>query len=690
MRPQSKALRNAISDLLRFGGGYDQITPPYSVPPGRLRQAQNWEIGINEGYDLIQGYERYDGRPSPSSAIYYIISITLTGAIAVGNTVTGVTSGATAVVVYIPSGSAYIVVTKIVGLFQSGEVLNVAAAPQATTTSTANANAASSNQLHWFFKNAAADAYRSDILPVPGSGPIIGLAFLNDIDYAFRLNAGGTAVDIYKSSAAGWVLVSLGLELSFTSGGTYEVLEGNTITGATSGATAVITRVLLQSGTWAAGTAAGKLIFATDTGTFQAENLNVGLNLNVATIAGDSSAITLLPGGRFSFDYYNFNSNGKRIYGADGVNRGFEFDGTVFSPITSGMTPDTPLLVKAHKNQLFFTFDGVIQHSGIAAPYTFTPISGAAELTTGDTITAFSTEGGSETGGALAIYSRNTIHFLYGSDSDDWNMVRYRDEVGARAYSVQQVATTYFLDDRGVTSLKAVQAFGNFAHSTISQLVQNWIIQRKTILTDSCIVRDKGQMRLFFSDKSALYITFQEGKLVGMMPCQFQDTVMVCYSLEGNDGAEVIKFGADDGYVHQQERGTSFDGDAIVSYIVTHYNHFRAPRVNKDYRDITLEISGSGYAEMQVGFSFGYGDTYLAQPIDLSQEVSFAETLWDAFTWDSFFWDGRTLTPTIIPMRGQGENLSIAIRTNSDYYPPIKISGALTHYFQRQQMRYSR
>lgn len=72
---------------------------------------------------------------------------------------------------------------------------------------------------------------------------------------------------------------------TFTSGGTYQVVVGNTVTGATSGATGKVVGVTLTSGSWAAGNAAGTLRFKSTTGTFVAENLNVGANLNVATIA---------------------------------------------------------------------------------------------------------------------------------------------------------------------------------------------------------------------------------------------------------------------------------------------------------------------------------------------------------------------------------------------------------------------
>lgn len=78
--------------------------------------------------------------------------------------------------------------------------------------------------------------------------------------------------------------------VAYTSGGTYEIVAGDTITGATSGATAKVVSLTLTSGTWAGGDAAGVLTVNRRTGTFQAENLNVGANTNVATIAGATAA----------------------------------------------------------------------------------------------------------------------------------------------------------------------------------------------------------------------------------------------------------------------------------------------------------------------------------------------------------------------------------------------------------------
>ena len=79
--------------------------------------------------------------------------------------------------------------------------------------------------------------------------------------------------------------------LGFTSGGTYEIVAGDTITGATSAVTAKVVFVFLVSGTWAGGDAAGDLIITAQSAAFAAENLNVGANANVATTADSGATV---------------------------------------------------------------------------------------------------------------------------------------------------------------------------------------------------------------------------------------------------------------------------------------------------------------------------------------------------------------------------------------------------------------
>lgn len=78
----------------------------------------------------------------------------------------------------------------------------------------------------------------------------------------------------------------------FTSGGVAEVKAGDTLTGATSGATAKVREVILDSGTWAGGDAAGWFICDHEdiSGTIATENVNQsgsGTQTNIAAVVVD-------------------------------------------------------------------------------------------------------------------------------------------------------------------------------------------------------------------------------------------------------------------------------------------------------------------------------------------------------------------------------------------------------------------
>jgi hypothetical protein len=78
--------------------------------------------------------------------------------------------------------------------------------------------------------------------------------------------------------------------IPFSSGGTTEVTAGQRIKGATSGALAIVEAVLLYSGTWAGGDAAGFFVVRDVTGTFQSENAYMDLD---DTAGIDDATITV-------------------------------------------------------------------------------------------------------------------------------------------------------------------------------------------------------------------------------------------------------------------------------------------------------------------------------------------------------------------------------------------------------------
>ena len=82
--------------------------------------------------------------------------------------------------------------------------------------------------------------------------------------------------------------------LAYNSGGTYEVMPGDTLTGNTSAATAVVVSCGLTSGAWATSDAAGTFTLQEQVGTFlTGETFSVGGNSNVATnnAGADSTAV---------------------------------------------------------------------------------------------------------------------------------------------------------------------------------------------------------------------------------------------------------------------------------------------------------------------------------------------------------------------------------------------------------------
>ena len=672
-------------DLVYLKGGLDLITPTLALPSGVAREAFNFEAAITGGYTRIAGYERFDGRPAPSAAIYSGLSMNLTGSIVVGNTIAGVTSGSTGVVIAVIGGDIYY--TKASGPFLTGETIQVSAVNKGTVASLQTTGTLTTKQQAQF-TNLAADVYRSDIGAVPGSGPVRGVIELQNTIYAWRNNVGGTAMAIYESSSSGWTLVPLGFEMSFNTG-TAEIFQGDTVTGATSGFSAVVTRVVLETGSWGAGTAAGRLIFASATGSFTpGENLQVSAATKAVCVAAQT-AITLLPDGRVELVLGNFGgvNNQLRAYGCDGVNRGFEFDGTVYVPIETGMATDVPTRVAVHKQHLFFAFGTSVQFSALGEPYQWTPLLGAGEIVQPEPVTCFVIQPGDQSTGALAIYSDNYTYILYGTDSSNWNLVPYNTGAGAKPYSGQNLAQTYVFDDRGVITLQATLSYGNFDTAAVTLNIRPFTQVRRNLVTASVLNREKAQYRIFFSDGFGLYVTIANGQMLGAMPVSFPNSVFCITEAQTSAGEETSFFGSTNGYVYALDAGTSFDGETINARVELNYNSENMPRILKRYRRGSFELTGSGYCEFQFAYDLGYSSLYIGQTGDVPYENSFSSSFWDSVFWDAFVWDGRTLAPTDVEIRGTGQNILLKISSDSDYFPPFTINSVILHYTARRGLR---
>jgi hypothetical protein len=665
-------------------GGLNLVTPPLSMPDGMCREALNFEADIDGGYRRVAGYERFSGKAEPSSATYKIINCTFVSTPIAGDTITGLTSGATGVV--IATGIDYIAFTKSVGTFEAGEALQVSAVTVANSTNASIEGGAPSQILNAQYFNLAADQYRADISAVTGSGSILGVHRFNNIVYAFRNNITATNAAMFKSSGAGWVQVDLGYEVEF-SNANLNVEDLDTLT--QGGVTAVVNRVVLETGTLLSGVNTGRLIIGTPAGGSFIAGAATTTGAGSLTLTSASTAITLAPSGRYSCINHNFGglSSSTKMYGASGSHKAFEFDGSVFVPIRTGMVTDTPRHITVHVNHLILSFDGSAQHSAVGNPYSYTIINGAGELAMGDTITGFMSLVGSNATAALAIFTTNKTSILYGSSSDDWNLVTYSFEAGGFNYTMQNIGQGYVFDALGVRQIAADQNFGNFANAQVTKIVRPFIEARITRSVGSCIVRLRNQYRLLFDDKYALHITFDNGQIVGIMPIQYAHSMTCINSFESNSGEEYIYAGDTGGFVYRMEKGTSFDGEEIIAYLNLSFNHAKSPRLRKRYRKAVYEITGGAYAEMQAAYEIGYASSEIDQGNSSNMVTPFGNVFWDSFVWDSFYWDGRTLLPAEQDLTGTAENISLIIRSTSDYFLPFTVNSAIIHYTNRRNMR---
>ena len=257
---------------------------------------------------------------------------------------------------------------------------------------------------------------------------------------------------------------------------------------------------------------------------------------------------------------------------------------------------------------------------------------------------------------------------------------------------MSQIGFSMFLDDRGITSLQASQDYGNFASATLSLRVQSLINAKRALACSSCIVRNKNQYRLFFTDNTAIYVTMNGRKVGAMMPVQFSHAALKVCNLEASDGAERIYFGGANGMVYRMDSGTSFDGDPITAFLTTHFDNKHLQWLKSYKNSLTIEAKGSGYAEVDFSYELQYADPDVPQPATaITKEVSFgAPTRWDdaGVTWDTLFWDGRSLQPlTGLRLEGDGSNISFTIAKSSDYFSPVRMTGLHYRYVIRRALR---
>lgn len=384
-----------------------------------------------------------------------------------------------------------------------------------------------------------------------------------------------------------------------------------------------------------------------------------------------------------SYEFVNEDFAGtQKMYGASGVHKAFEWDGTTWTDITTGMTTDTPDHLIAFKKHLFLSFGRSVQNSGLGTPGTWTVITGANELAVADDVTGFMRL----SGGVLGIFTRNGTFILSGSSTADFvntNMAEHGLQVGALPATLQQMGKrVYYLDDRGIVDFYTSQDFGDFDDATISYSINKFLRTQSSLIASSVVVRNKTQYRLFFTDGTGMIVALSGTKVKGITRTIFTDSagaalpVRHTCSTENANGNELILFSSDDGYVRVMEDGDNFEGYAIESYIQTFYTHAKRPMFEKQWQSAVLDIKSEGVSEIRAEPNF-----QLQKPEGIPTQVSLigSNSILGSALLGSAILGANPVQQGKVHMPGHSEYVNMTIYSNADE-PAWEIKGILYQY----------
>lgn len=405
------------------------------------------------------------------------------------------------------------------------------------------------------------------------------------------------------------------------------------------------------------------------------------------------SGTTLDEGGSYDFSmgrYSLYKSNAKCLFFVDGVSVPHTYDGTTVDTIITPVTTTFPTQVGSWKNRLFLAYPGGhLLFSAVGDPTDWTTASVTGEIFIGEDIEEIV-----ETpGGTLAVFTKNTINFIYYESATDdfiFRMENFSKRSGAHKNTVQRLlGTLYFADDRGISTLETVDAFGDFSANTIDKKVQRSYQALKEYVVTSLVDRGRNQYIIYFTPPGGytigLVFTFAVNGagtkyLKGVGTLRLPHLLSCATTHKTSTLSEESYFGGDDGYVYKFNSGTSFDGDEIITKMGTAFYHYNTPTRWKNFKRATFEISADRGTLFNFRNEFNYKDPNFPVTTESVEAVDNVAGVWGVGIWGAFTWGGKYLTQIGQRLIGYGSNMRVLVRTTSKYKTPHTIHNVVIEY----------
>jgi hypothetical protein len=690
------------SDYVPLGGGIDLASSALNIKPGRLVASLNVEeVFGQQGYSFTAGYERFDGRSRPSAATYAIQPFDAGGptAIVAGNTVTNATTATALVVsVTLTSGSwagsnaaGYLLLTAVTDSWADNDPIRVGGVLRATASDITEPGSVG-YENHQAALTAVREYLRALIQPVPGAGPVLGVAVFNGAVYAVRQQADDTA-SLYKSSAAGWVLIRAGLHgqygEEFNGGGIWRFEVAN-FTGdptdqslyGVNGQSRMIAVDRDDVVTFA------EPIFGSEATSIS--SVTIGLGAKSFTIVDSARSwlvgtilrvSSIADAGDYMVGAVTAYNSGTGVVGINVTEIGGA--GTLASwEFALATFEDRPYLLTEHKDHMFWGYQyGQMQTSNLGDPMAATTT--AALFGVGDELTNLV----SLKGEMLAAICRDKINMLRGSTALDWELGTHAKETGADLdTAIDNSGNAIFLDDKGLSCMQGTLNFGDFEASIFSRDVKKTIDAKRSLVVGARMAKNNYQYRLYFSDKTCMRFTLLSGNAVltpkDVSPttsAYLHDTLCFGSGKLAAGESERMFFGTSDGYVMEEDAGTSHDGAAIFYAMLLPFNHYKSPAYDKQFHKGELELTCPDAVDFSFRTTFDYDDGLFSFG-DGSASLPGQGGAYDIDAFDTFQYDKPRNSRAEYNLDGQGRNMAFLVWAESDFVRPATLQGVLTYY----------
>lgn len=384
----------------------------------------------------------------------------------------------------------------------------------------------------------------------------------------------------------------------------------------------------------------------------------------------------------FRFDYGTFNGV-YYMFLCDGTQEARAYDGTTVTVINnSAMAPnDKPIHILVTNNYLWLAYrGGSLQVGDLGDPFSWAV---PFELLMNSEIEDLKLGVKS----SVIIGLEQGVNVISGSVRADFENQVFTRDAGVYKSSMENIlGTILFVGERGVTSMDAVQEFGDYQANTMSERFKETMESKKGSLQSVMVSKELNQYRLFFNDNTAIYMSFESKELKGSTIMQFPKMVATVATGEDKSLKEynIFSDGEDNGYVYRMDSGHNFDGSEIICRATTAFYHYSTPTVYKQLIGVEMEIAGENGQEFNIQANFDYLEPNQPTTIWVSGDLnSFIGTaIWGTSVWGTMRY-GQAVTATnriSLYLQGVGTKISYKIITEDKYRSPHTLQNIITNY----------